>query len=192
MTGLILCIRRYYMYALTLGGKTSWTLTYIFIPISGCSLKNYYKNTAADAAKATVAGCTILKQSFLVSHSSKSIHTKFTCKCFIYNRGAHITNSFFGSLQWLPVSFIIDFKILLLVCKSLNSSVPQDVWCAFKIQYVAPRSLRSSDCLLAAPWGSDSRQCCLQPLRPQPLKQPAGGPEDVRECILNVLPVLLL
>lgn len=85
------------------------------------------------------------------SAAPQSIHVKFICTCFIYKQeSSHYTLCPWP--QWLPVSFIIDFKILLLVCKSLNRSVPEDVWCAFKIQHVPPRSLRSSGCLLAVPW----------------------------------------
>lgn len=115
---------------------------------------------------------------------------------FYLQAGEQLTlQKFFVSPQWLPVSFIIDFKTLLLVCKSLNSSVPEDVWCAFKIQYVPPRSLRSSDCLLAVPGAHTLIHGNAASAITAPAFETSNncrGPGDVRECILKFLHVVLL
>lgn len=55
------------------------------------------------------------------------------------------------SLHWLQVSFQIDFKIPLLVYKSLNGLAP-DYMSDMVLRYVPTRSLRSSgSCLLIIP-----------------------------------------
>ena len=48
------------------------------------------------------------------------------------------------SLHWLPVAFRIDFKVLLLVYKSLNGLGPQYI-ADMLIEYKPNRSLRSSE-----------------------------------------------
>ncbi len=56
------------------------------------------------------------------------------------------------SLHWLPVSFRIDFKILLLVFKSLNGLAPECLSDMF-LMYAPSRSLRSSCTgLSVVPW----------------------------------------
>lgn len=52
-----------------------------------------------------------------------------------------------ASLHWEPVVFRIDFKILLLVFKSLNSLAPSYIT-DFLTPYTLPRTLRSADQLL--------------------------------------------
>ena len=58
-------------------------------------------------------------------------------------RRAHIT-PILKSLHWLPVSFRIDFKILLLVFKSLHGNAPAYM-SAMTEWYVPNRPLRSAD-----------------------------------------------
>ena len=48
------------------------------------------------------------------------------------------------SLHWQPVPFMIQFKILCLVFKSLNGQAP-DYLCQALTQYVPKRALRSCD-----------------------------------------------
>src|SRR4029434_7724654 len=55
---------------------------------------------------------------------------------------AHIT-PVLKSLHWLPVSFRIDFKVLLLVYKSLHSHAPEYITDMLS-RYTPSRSLRSS------------------------------------------------
>ena len=57
-------------------------------------------------------------------------------------RRANITH-ILKSLHWLPVSFRIDFKILLLVFKSVNGNAPAYI-SAMLPEYVPCRALRSS------------------------------------------------
>ncbi|MCI5136711.1 MAG: hypothetical protein D3920_16960 [Candidatus Electrothrix sp. AW2] len=57
-------------------------------------------------------------------------------------RRAHIT-PVLKSLHWLPVSFRIDFKVLLLVYKSLHSHAPEYITDMFS-RYTPSRSLMSS------------------------------------------------
>ncbi len=52
-----------------------------------------------------------------------------------------------ASLHWLPVLFRIDFKILLLVFKSLNGPAPSYI-ADLLTPYTLPRTLRSTDQLL--------------------------------------------
>ena len=58
-------------------------------------------------------------------------------------KAAHIT-PVLKSLHWLPVSFRIDFKILLLVYKSLNGLGPSYI-ADLLPRYVPPRPLRSAE-----------------------------------------------
>lgn len=96
---------------------------YAYIRLFYYTLK-YYKRVAAHTAKANVerSVCTFPHSlaalprhnpfwSAKISHSSKSICIKF----FNYNQVELTLHMFFVSLH---VSFIIDFKIILLVCKS--------------------------------------------------------------------------
>ena len=56
-------------------------------------------------------------------------------------RTEHIT-PILKSLHWLPVSYRIDFKALLLVFKSLNGIGPRYLTDMFQ-RYIPPRSLKS-------------------------------------------------
>src|SRR4029434_7281077 len=55
----------------------------------------------------------------------------------------HTHTPVYKSLHWLPVSFIIDIKILLLVYKSLHSHAPEYMSDMLS-RYTPSRSLRSS------------------------------------------------
>ena len=60
----------------------------------------------------------------------------------------HITEHLIG-LHWLPIPQRIEFKILLLVFKSLQGLAP-DYLCELIKWHIPSRSLRSADCFLAA------------------------------------------
>ena len=62
----------------------------------------------------------------------------------------HIT-PVLASLHWLPVTFRIDFKILLFVFKSLNGFAPAYIFNLVS-PYTPSRSLRSADKLLLTPY----------------------------------------
>ena len=59
-------------------------------------------------------------------------------------RTEHITPLLLKSLHRFPVSYRIDFKVLLLVYKSLNGSGPEYTYYIFK-EYKPIRALRSMD-----------------------------------------------
>ncbi|XP_051789181.1 uncharacterized protein LOC127529479, partial [Erpetoichthys calabaricus] len=72
------------------------------------------------------------------------------------------------SLHWLPVSFRIDFKILLMVYKALNNLAPSYI-SECLTPYIPNRNLRSStECLLRIPRAKLKRSgeaafCCYAP-----------------------------
>lgn len=117
-------------------------------------------------------------------HCSRSVHIKFIHTRFFYDWGVSHYICFLRPCSvCLPVLLLI-WRSFLLVCKSLNSSVPEDVWCAFKIQYVSPRSFRPSVCLLAVPRAKSliHSNVASSHYGHRPLKQPFSGPEGARVC----------
>ena len=68
-------------------------------------------------------------------------------------RSEHITPTL-AALHWLPVTFRIDFKVLLLTFKALNGLAPQYLSDLLK-PHKPVRPLRSSDmALLDLPWSN--------------------------------------
>ncbi len=59
------------------------------------------------------------------------------------NRKQHVT-PILVSLQWLPVQYRIDFKLLIVVYKALHNSAPSYLMDLLHI-YKPPRSLRSAN-----------------------------------------------
>ena len=77
-----------------------------------------------------------IKQLQLIQNAAARVLTRT-------KRSEHIT-PVLKSLHWLPVSYIIDFKVLLLVYKSLNGLGPEymnDIL----VEYKPSRALRSTD-----------------------------------------------
>src|SRR4029434_7435791 len=82
--------------------------------------------------------CLVYQKKPLVNYKQYRMQQRVLTKT---RRIAHIT-PVFKSLHWLPVSFRIDFKIILLVYKSLLSHAVENITDMFS-RYTPSRSLRS-------------------------------------------------
>ncbi len=102
--------------------------TFVFSPIVYCGIDNIA--LLAGVSKAT------LSKLQLVQNSAARILTRTSAR-------EHITPVLEKS-HWLPVSFRIDFKILMLIYKALNNLAPQYL-SELLTHYTPTRVLRSSE-----------------------------------------------